>query len=130
MSQGLLPSEKDIAHKEALDEVCTCMWGGVGKADWPMGTSKKKVGETDLSEEKVGEPTEEIALKEGLSMQEKLSEWKKSSCVTLRAKGHLPAMWEAHGYSSCAVMLPIFISFFPFFPSTRVKWLWFRVLFW
>lgn len=48
MSQGLLPSEKDIAHREASDEVCTCMWGGVGKTDWPMGTSKKKVGEREM----------------------------------------------------------------------------------
>ena len=68
MSQGLLPSEKDIAHREASDEVCTCMWGGVGKTDWPMGTSKKKVGEGN-------DP------KEGLSGQEKLSKQKKSSCV-------------------------------------------------
>lgn len=89
MSQGLLPPEKDIAHRESLGEVCTCMWGGVGKTDWPMGTLKKKVGERNVSEGKVGKPTGEMVLKEGLSGQEKVSKEKKDSWVALGAKGHL-----------------------------------------
>lgn len=54
-----------------------------------MGTSKKKVGERNVSEGKVGKPTGEMVLKEGLSGQEKVSKEEKDSWVALRAKGHL-----------------------------------------
>lgn len=88
VSQCLLPPEKDIAHREALDQVGTCMRGGAGKIDWPMGTQKKKAREKDVSGGKVGKHIGETVLKVGFLRQEELLKQKNSS-VAFRAKGHL-----------------------------------------